>query len=245
MGQPPAQANAQAYLVDGRTFTGYLADGSRGRPAPGVLVAHEGAGVTEHVRGRARALAGLGYVAFALDLFGAQELALERRKEIVRALRADRPGLRRHASLALEVLTAHPEVDRTRLAAIGYCFGGTTVLELARSGAELRCVVAFHPGLDLPALGDAGAIRAKVLVCAGEKDPIVTAAQREAFAAEMAAAGVDWQLHLHGGAGHSFTNPEIDAFGFPGFAYHAAADRRSWQAMRALLDEALGAAPAP
>jgi dienelactone hydrolase len=104
------------------------------------------------------------------------------------------------------------------------------VLELARSGAELACVVGFHPGLDATP-GDASAIRGKVLVCAGEKDPVVTAEQRAAFVAEMSAAGVDWQLLLLGGAGHSFTNREIDAYGFPGFACDASADRRSWRAM--------------
>jgi dienelactone hydrolase len=226
------------YEGDGRSFTGYLADGSGGGRVPGILVAHEGPGPTEHVRERARMLAELGHVAFALDLYGEPGLSIERAKELVRALRADRAALRRRARAALDVLTSHPHVDSGRLAAIGYCFGGTAVLELARSGADLSCVVGFHPGLDATPQ-DASAVRGKVLVCAGEKDPVVTAEQRAAFAAEMSAAGVDWQLYLLGGAGHSFTNREIDAYGFPGFAYHAVADRRSWLAMQNLFDEVL------
>jgi dienelactone hydrolase len=228
------------YEVDGRAFTGYLADGSGGRRVPGVLVAHEGAGLNEHIFRRTRELAELGFVAFALDLFGLAEFALEPAKAIVKELRADRAALRRRARVALEVLTSHPTVDRRRLAAVGFCFGGTAVLELARDGAELAAVVGFHPGLDTPTPADACAIRGKVLVCVGEQDPIVDAAQRTAFLAEMREGGVDAQLIVYSGAGHSFTNPLIDAWKFPGFAYHALADRRSWQAMRNLLDEVLG-----
>jgi dienelactone hydrolase len=233
------ELEALPYVVDGRSYTGYLADGSRGRRSPGVLVAHEGAGLTQHLKERTRKLAELGYVAFALDLFGEPDLSLERRKEIVRELRADRAALRRRAGAALGVLRAQPRVDGSRLAAIGFCFGGTAVLELARDGADLAGVVGFHPGLD-PSPGDARGIRGRVLVCCGEKDPVVTAQHRDAFVAEMSSAGVDWQMIVYGGAAHSFTNPEIDAFGYPGFAYHAVADRRSWLALRNFLDEALG-----
>jgi dienelactone hydrolase len=240
------ELEARSYAVDGRSFTGYLADGSQGSPgrrAPGVLVAHEGPGLTAHPKERARMLAELGYVAFALDLYGETQPPLERAKALVRELRADRAALRRRASAALDVLRAHPSVDPRRMAAIGFCFGGLALLELARGGADLACVVGFHPGLDPPAPGDAGALaefKGKVLVCAGDRDPIVTAEQRAAFAAELTAAGVDWQLLLLGGVGHSFTNRGIDAYGFPGFAYDAAADRRSWRAMLALFDEVLG-----
>jgi dienelactone hydrolase len=228
------------YDVGGLAFTGYLADGSRGRRAPGILVAHEGGGLTEHPKERAQMLAGLGYVAFAMDIFGAANPSLEEAKAIVRALRADLPALRLRGRKAMEVLLAHPRVEPARTAAVGFCFGGTTVLELARSGAALAGVVGFHAGLTTTAPEDARAIRGRVLVCLGADDPIVDEAQRRAFCAEMTAGEVDWQMIVYGGVGHSFTNRFIDAFQFPGFAYHAVADKRSWQAMRDFLDEVLG-----
>jgi len=228
------------YEADGRRFTGFLVDGSGGRRAPGILVAHEGPGLNAHMRERARMLSELGAVVLALDLYGEVDPPLERAKELVRALRADRAALRRRTQGALDVLTASAHVDPRRIAAVGFCFGGTAVLELARAGVELACVIGLHPGLDAGEPAAAGTVRTRVLVCLGDRDPVVTGAQREAFAAEMAAAGADWQMLLLGGAGHSFTNPEIDAWGFPGFAYDERADRRSWLAMRALLDETLG-----
>ena len=230
------------YRIGERTFSGCLADGSRGRRVAGVLVAHEGPGLTAHTRQRTQMLAELGYVALAIDIYGEKDPPMERAKELVRSLRADRCELRRRARTAFDLLVAHPQVDADRIAAIGFCFGGMTVLELARSGADLKAVVGFHADLTTAAAEDARAIRGKILVCLGADDPIVNAEQRRAFIEEMTAAGVDWQMHLHGGVGHSFTNPDIDAYQFPGFAYHALADRRSWQAMRTLFDEVLGPA---
>lgn len=231
---------AISYDVDGRSFTGYLADGSGGRSVPGIVVAHEGGGLTKHPKERALMLADLGYVAFAMDIFGQSVETVEQAKSFVRALNADLPTLRRRANAALDLLKAQPRVDAGRMAAIGFCFGGTTVLELARSGADVACVVGFHAGLATSAPADARTIRGKVLVCQGTDDPIITAEQRAAFAAEMTAGQVDWQMHLYGGVGHSFTNREIDAWNFPGFAYDAVADRRSWLAMRNLFDETFG-----
>jgi len=234
------ELEATRYEVDGKSFTGYLADGSGGLRAPGILVAHEGPGLTAHTKERTRMLAELGYVAFAMDLYGETNPPLERAKALVRGLRADLATLRRRANAALDLLEAHPSVDARRTAAVGFCFGGTAVLELARSGAEVACVVGFHVGLDTTAPLDASAIKGKVLVCLGNEDPVVTAQQRDAFVAEMAGAGVDWQMILYGGVGHSFTNRDIDAWGFPGFAYDAVADKRSWLAMRNLFDEVIG-----
>jgi dienelactone hydrolase len=228
------------YEVDGRAFLGYLADGSGGRRAPGILVAHEGGGMTAHPKERARMLAERGYVAFAMDIFGEREPTLEQAKAIVRSLRADLPTLRRRAGAGLQLLASSPHVDPARLAAIGFCFGGKTVLELARSGAAVRGVVGFHAELTTSAADGATAIRGKVLVCQGAADPVIGADQREAFAAEMTAAGVDWQMLVFGGVGHSFTNRGIDAWNMPGFAYDATADRRSWLAMCTFLDEVLG-----
>jgi dienelactone hydrolase len=224
---------------DGVALTGYLADGSGGRAAPGVLVAHEGGGLGRHTRRSALRLAELGYVAFALDLYGEEDPPLQRAMELGKALRADRPRLRCRLTAALDVLTSQSNVDKARLAAIGYCMGGAAVIELARLGAPFRALVGFHSGFLTGTPEENRAISGKLLLCHGAEDPIVTAVQRETFLAEAAAAGIDWQLHLYGGVGHSFTNPDIDALGIEGFAYDETADRRSWAAMLNLFDEVL------
>ena len=234
------KASGIEYKVDGKTFTGYLADGSNGRQVPGVVVAHEGGGMTEHPKERARMLADLGYVAFAMDTFGERPASMDQAMGFVRGLTADLPTLRKRALTALDIVKAQPNVDAKRTAAIGFCFGGTTVLELARSGANVGCVVGFHSGLATTAPQDAKNIKAKVLVCLGVNDPIISAEQREAFAKEMEAGKVDWRMELHGRVGHSFTNREIDALKIPGFAYDETADKRSWRTMRDLFDEVLG-----
>ncbi|HEX8064612.1 MAG TPA: dienelactone hydrolase family protein [Allosphingosinicella sp.] len=224
---------------DGVPLTGYLADGSGGRPAPGILVAHEGGGLGRHTRERAQRLAGLGYIAFALDFYGEEDPPLERAMTLGKALRADRPLFRARLAAGLEVLTAQPRLDEARLAGIGYCMGGAAVIELARMGAPFAAIVGFHSGFVPGTPEENQAIRGKLLLCHGMQDPIVTAAQRDAFLAEATAAGIDWQLHLYGGVGHSFTNPDIDALGLPGFAYDETADRRSWAAMLDLFEETL------
>jgi dienelactone hydrolase len=227
------------YEHDGLTLTGYLADGSDGRPSAGILVAHEGGGLARHTKERALRLAELGHVAFALDLFGEESPTLERAMELGRALRGDVALLRGRMRAALDVLTAQPNVDPERLAAIGYCMGGAASIELARTGAPLSCIVGFHAGiLDAPA-EDNAAIRGRILLCHGDDDPIVPPSRILAFTAEMKAAGIEWQLNLHGGVGHSFTNPDIDALGLAGFAYDPVADARSWRAMLDLFDESL------
>src|SRR5688500_14759225 len=208
------------YEHDGQRLTGYLADGSGGRPSPAILVAHEGGGLSRHTKQRALRLAELGYVAFALDMFGEEDPTLERAKALGRALRMDVPRLRARVAAAFELLCGQANVDPARLAAIGFCMGGAAVIELARTGAPLVCLVGFHSGF-LPGTPEENrAIRARILLCHGAGDPVVTAVQRDAFLAEMDEAGVEWQLHLYGGVGHSFTNPDIDAWNLPGFAHH-------------------------
>jgi dienelactone hydrolase len=224
---------------DGIALTGYLADGSAGSRAPGVLVAHEGGGLGRHTRERARRLAELGYVAFALDYYGEENPPIERAMALGKALRGDRPLFRSRLEAGLEVLTEQASVDPARLAGIGYCMGGAAVIELARMGAPFVAVVGFHSGF-VPATPEENeAIGGKLLLCHGAEDPIVTPVQRDAFLAEATAAGIDWQLHLYGGVGHSFTNPDIDALGLAGFAYDGDADRRSWAAMLNLFEEVL------
>ena len=232
---------AISYDGGGAILTGYLADGSGGRPAPGVLVAHEGGGLARHTKERAERLAGLGYVAFALDYYGEEAPELARAMELGAALRADRPRFRARIAAGFEMLLQQPNVDLERLAAIGFCMGGAAVIDLARTGAPLKAVVGFHSGFVPGTAEENAAIVGKLLLCHGADDPVVGAAPRDAFLQEMQAAGVDWQLHLYGGVGHSFTNPDIDGLGLGGFAYDSTADRRAWAAMLGLFDEVLEA----
>jgi dienelactone hydrolase len=231
------------YHADGARLVGYLAvdDASTAR-RPGVLVAPEGGGLVDLTKSIARRLAEAGYAAFAMDYYG-EGKPLSDRNEVmprINAFMAEPSTIRARAAAALAVLAGQPECDAARLAATGYCFGGTTVLELARSGADLKAVVGFHSGLGTTRPAEPGAVRPKILTCIGAKDPIILADQRQAFEAEMTAAGVDWQMNVYGEAGHSFTNPGVGALGMPGFDYHAETDRRSWAAMLDLFDEAFG-----
>jgi dienelactone hydrolase len=234
------------YEVTGRSYTGFLADGSGGAPAPGVLVIHEAGGLGAHVKDIAERLAELGLIAFAMDLFGADfPLPVPERPEtlapaqaVVRALRDDVAEFRARVTAGLAVLQAHPNVDKERLAAIGYCLGGAAAIELARTGAPVKAVAGFHAGVLAGSVEDNERIRAKILLCHGAADPAVPAADILAFTEALSAARVDWQLHLYGGVGHSFTNPEIDAWGFTGFGYDAQANARAWAALLELLGEA-------
>src|SRR5262245_60731036 len=224
------------------TLKGYVADDGRPGARPGVVLFPEAFGIGEHVFERARRLAALGYVALAADPYGggAQARDLPHAIELMTAVRSDVGRWRARAQAALDALSAQPGVNRARLAAIGSCFGGSTALELGRSGALLSAVVSFHGGLEAPRPEDARNIRAKVLVCHGASDPLVPPEQVAAFEAQMRATPVDWQLCSYGGAVHSFTNPDADKLGNPALSYNAAADRRSWAAMLALFEEALG-----
>ncbi len=242
----PARAEIRTEVVaykDGNvTLEGYMAyDDQFAGKRPGVLVVHEWVGHNPYVRKRAEQMARLGYVAFALDMYGKGVLAKDTKEAAALAgkYKEDRKLMRSRAAAGLDVLRKHPMVDATRLAATGYCFGGTVVLELARSGADLRSVVTFHGGLDTPAPDDARNIRGKVLVLHGGDDPYVPPAQIAAFEEEMRKGGVDWQLFVYGGAVHSFTNPDSGSDNSKGAAYNERADRRSWQAMEAFLAETL------
>lgn len=230
------------YRADGVRLVGQYVvdDGTPGRRA-GVLICHEGPGLTEHTKKIAARLAGLGYAAFAMDYHGDGK-PLEDQNERMRRISgwmADAAGIRARALAALDVLRGQKEVDPGRLAAIGYCFGGTTALEIGRSGADVKAIVGFHSGLATARPQDAKNIKGKVLVCIGADDPIIPTEQRASFENEMKAAGVDWRLQLYGGAGHSFTNPAADARGMKGFFFHEATDRRSWNAMIELFNETL------
>ena len=230
------------YSADGVRMIGqYVVDDSKPGRRAGVLVCHEGPGLTDHTKKIAARLAGLGYAAFAMDYHGDGKPLADRTQTMARLApwMADPSGIRTRALAALDVLKSQKEVDPAKLAAIGYCFGGTTALEVARSGADVKAIVGFHSGLATARPQDAKNIKGKVLVCIGADDPIIPPAQRAAFESEMMAAGIDWRLQLYGGAGHSFTNPEADSRGMKGFFFHEATDRRSWNAMIELFNETL------
>ena len=219
---------------------GYLAwdDAMKGK-RPGVLVVHEWWGNNAYVRHRAEQLAKLGYIAFALDMYGKGILATtaEEAGKLAGQFKNDRPFMRARGRAGLDVLLQQKLTDPARVAAIGYCFGGTTVLEMARGGAPLAGVVSFHGDLDTPLPAQPGTIKAKVLVLQGANDPFVTAQQMAAFEDEMRQAGADWQLTQYGGAVHSFTNPEADSYHLKGVAYNKKADMRSWEAMKSFFRE--------
>lgn len=231
-----AEIRGQALRYEEGTtpLVGYLAysDAVTGR-RPGILVVHEWWGLNEYAKQRARQLAELGYVAFALDMYGDGKTTsdAQQARHWSGQLR-DTPLMRQRAAAGLAVLANHDRVDPERLAAVGYCFGGTTVLELAYSGANLKGVVSFHGGVPAPVAADVSHIKASLLICHGADDPFVPDQKLDQFKQSLQGSGVDWMLIAYGGAVHSFTNPGADRAGLEGAAYHPVADRRSWQHMK-------------
>jgi dienelactone hydrolase len=231
------------YDYGGVTFKGHLAwDEAASGKRPGVLVLHEWWGLNDYARKRAEQLASLGYVAFAGDMYGegkstehpneAGQFATEVRKNV--------PVWQGRAQAALKVLADQPQVDASRLAAIGYCFGGSTALQLAYTGADLKAVVTFHAALPAPDATQAKAIRAKVLVNHGAADKFVPEEAAAKFRAALEEAKVDYAMVYYGGAVHSFTVRDIGQKNVPGLAYNAQADQRSWQYMLELFGEVFG-----
>lgn len=223
------------YVVADWTVRGLLADPGTDRNRVGVLVFHGGSGPTEHDRRVARRLAVLGHPVFVPDLFGEVFTDRAHGMRVIGALVAEPERLRRRTAAALDGLRAR---GVERVAAIGHCFGGLAALELARSGAAIEAAVSFHGGLTTRAPARPGELRARVLACTGAADPFCPAEHRAAFEAEMTAAGVDWQHHVHASALHGFTVPDLDPEKHPGCAYQERAANRSWAAMLGLLAEA-------
>jgi dienelactone hydrolase len=221
---------------------GYLAFNESLERRPGVLVFHEGLGLGDFAMERARRLAALGYVAFAADMYGERRQArnLQEVANLVGVFRDAPDQLRARGRAALATLAAMPEVDAGRIAAIGFCFGGKVVLELARDGADLRAVVSFHGVLSTATPAAPGRVKASVLVLTGADDPLAPPDQVKDFENEMRAAIVpDWQVISYGNTLHGFTNPAADGSMLRSALYNAQADRRSWASMRGLLDEVL------
>ena len=228
------------YEVDGVVCRGYVARPDDDAEHPGVLIAHDWLGVSDYVRMRADMLARLGYVALAADLYGADVRPTdEEAPQVAGGYYRDLPLLRRRALGGHATLLAQPGVDAGRTAAIGYCFGGSAVLQLARTGADLKGVVSFHGALQTGPEGEAADIRAKLLVLNGAVDPVVPDEAVLAFADELRQVPtLDWQLTAYSGAMHAFTLPDADAPDH-GAQFHPAAERRSWLAMKNFLAEVL------
>jgi dienelactone hydrolase len=207
---------------------------------PGVLVVHQWMGLTDYEKKRAEMLAQLGYVAFCADIYGKgvrPQNTQEAGALAGKYRNGDRQLLRARVNAGLDALRQQPLVDPKRIAAIGYCFGGTTVLELARSGAELNGVVSFHGGLDAPDPTDGKNIKCEVLVCHGADDPFSSPPDIAAFENEMRKGGVDWQFIQYGGAVHAFTQWNAGNDNSKGAAYNERADKRSWEHMKLFFAE--------
>jgi dienelactone hydrolase len=225
-----------AYQDTGTQLTGqFVWDDTRDHRRPGILVIHGGAGLDDHAKGRAKQLAQLGFVVFACDMYGDGVAGnRERIMSRIAELRADPAILGRRAQAGLRVLASHPQVDG-RFAAVGYCFGGMTVLELARSGANIAGVVSVHGSLNTSRPAPPGLLKAKILVCHGALDPHVPMPRVTAFLDEMNHSAADYQLIIYAGAQHGFTHDSGPTL--PGVAYDALSDSRSRAAIHSFLLE--------
>ncbi len=229
-----------AYTHGDVQLQGFLAyDDAVSGKMPGVLVVHEWWGLNDYARGRAEALAQMGYVAFALDMYG-QGKSTEHPETAaawMKTVNSNMEQWQQRAMAGLEVLKNQPQVDTDRMAAIGYCFGGATVQVMAYGGADLDGVVSFHGSLIAPTAEQAERTTAKVLIGHGAQDPMNDPASLEAYVEAMNTTSIDWQLIVYGNTRHSFTNPDADKRGMDALAYSPSADRRSWQHMSLFFDE--------
>lgn len=230
---------AVPYSHDGVELEGYLAV-PEGEARGAVMVVHEWWGLNDYAKRRARMLAELGYVAFAADMYGKGKVTSDpgQAGQWAGEVTGDRAQHRARALAGLEAFTNTGLIaEGMKIAAIGYCFGGTTVTELAYSGADLAGVVSFH-GNPKPAMEDDTAT-ASILFCHGDADPLVSDESLNAVTDALDAKGVDWLLVRYAGAKHAFSNPDADGYGMPPVGYNAEADKRSWEHMRSFLDEVL------
>ena len=212
-----------------------------GGQRPGVLLVPAAFGIVEHARERARMVAELGYVVLVADHFGEGRgfSTIEEAMGHVGPLAGNIDGWRTRLGAALSALRNHPDVDADRIAAIGFCFGGTGVLELAFAGEDLKAVISFHGGLKLSETADGTNVKASILVCTGANDPLVPDTDMAEFQRRMHSGTADWQVHIYGNTLHAFTDPAIDGLNLPVARYDVRADQRSWRAMEALFAETL------
>lgn len=231
-----------AYTHAGTSLEGYLAyDDALSGKAPGILVVHEWWGLNDYARSRAERLAKMGYVAFAVDMYGKGKSTEhpDQAAAWMKEVNSNMDAWLKRALAGLDVLKKQPQVDSTRLAAIGYCFGGATVQVLAYGGADVKGVVSFHGSLIPVSAEQAEQTRAKILICHGAADPMNTPEAMTTYVNAMNASSIDWQMIAYGGTRHSFTNPDADKRGMAALAYNPSADRRSWQHMTYFLEEVL------
>jgi dienelactone hydrolase len=239
------KTDTHVYSDGDKELHGFLAipDGHRQRPGrAGILLVHDGFGLGEHARERARTLCELGYVVLAADLYGGAKTvtSLDEAIGLMGEFHENAERLRQRANAGLRALSSLREVDATRLGAVGYCFGGATVLEMARAGlAGLKGCVSFHGLLKTSKPARAGEVAARILVLNGSEDSLVPAQDVLAFQEEMRTAQATWELTTYGGAKHAFTNPGIRALGLDYLDYNELADRRSWAAMAEFFDQVL------
>jgi dienelactone hydrolase len=230
------------YQYNGMTMKGYLAyDDANKAPRPGVLVVHEWWGLDDYIRDRVKQVADLGYVAFAPDMYGEGRTTRDAKEAGTWSGDVRTRGeLAPRAKAGLDVLLRQPQVDKARIGAMGFCFGGTAVLALAYSGADLRGVVTFHGDLFAPDEAQRTRIKAPIAILQGEKDPFVKPETIAQVKEALDAGKVDWFMVTYAGAVHAFTNPEADSFHIPGIAYNEKAATRSWQEMKDFFQAQLG-----
>ena len=234
---PGIQAKPVEYTSDGAVMDGFVAYGDAKTPAPGILIVHDWMGLGQFSKDKAEQLAKQGYVAFAVDIYGkgVRPKNAEEALALATKFKQDPKLLRARIRAAYDKLTAMKEVDAKKIVVMGYCFGGTTALELARSGAPLAGTVSFHGGLGTATPDDAKAIKGRVLVLHGADDPFVPAAEVAAFKDEMKKANVKMDFVAYKGAVHSFTNPAAGTDNSKGAAYNADADKQSWSEFQKFL----------
>jgi len=233
-------AKPVSYADHGVQLEGYLAyDDAVAGKRPGVLVVHEWWGLNDYARGRAEQLAKMGYVAFALDMYGKGRTTAhpDQAGAWMKAVNSNRQLWLNRALAGLTVLKKQPQVDAARLAAIGYCFGGATVQILAYGGADLKGVVSFHGSLIPPTPEEGQRTRAKMLICHGARDPFNKPAALTDYVLALNDTSIDWQLIIYGNTRHAFTNPDAGQYGMDALAYNPDSDRRSWQEMTLFFNE--------
>jgi dienelactone hydrolase len=229
-----------SYTQGGTALEGYLAyDDTISGKAPGVLVVHEWWGLNDYARGRAEKLAQLGYVAFAVDMYGKGKTTRhpDQAGAWMKEISSNMDAWQKRATAGLEILKKQPQVDPQRIAAIGYCFGGATVQVLAYGGADLKGIASFHGSLVPPSETQAKQTKAKFLICHGAQDPMNQPEALGKYVTALNASSIDWQLIALGNARHGFTNPDADQYGLSALAYNPASDRRSWQYMKFFFEE--------
>lgn len=244
LGLGAARAEVRTETVEYRDgdveLQGYLVwnDAMKGR-RPGVIVVHEWWGLNDYARKRAEMLAELGYVAFAADMYGKGRVTQHAKQagEWAKQINANVAAWQARAVLGLDILRGHDLVDPERVAAIGYCFGGATVTQMAYAGADLAGIVSFHGSLPVATPAQAANIKASILVAHGAADGFVPPERVAEFKAALEKAGADWEMVTYGGARHGFTNPGAARYGIENVRYNEKADRRSWRAMQQFFDE--------